>query len=541
MNLSGRSAWPRSLAARVLLTLTGWLTACAGGDGIGSTGTGIGTVGGFGSVVIDGRHYDEAGTRVTIAADPTAPSDANAGALRIGMQVEFTFDGSDRALAIRVRPEVTGAVESVDADGFVVAGQRVSLAGTGAATAVLEGFESLADIVPGDRVEVHGMRDSAATLVATRVERLDPDGSGTRVAGPVSAIVAGGARFRVGNLDIVPATGARVIAADGGAIDVSQIAVGDRIAAWSGSTPAAGTLLASGIRRQPTAPATEGPWRVSGIAATLTNTRFAVAGIVVDAAGASFSGGSAHDLATGRFVRVRGTASAGVLRATEVSFGDAPSAALTSVAGVIGDFFSASRFRVRDVPVDASGSGVTFVDGDASNLSDGALVIVDGAMSARGLIATRVRFVTSPDDRTRALLGAASAVQTGATAFTVLGVTVRPSEGARFSRTDGSEATRTDVVEGSRVVVRGGFQSGVFVATEVVLTPSDADRPLQVAGVAYHVDLVGRRLRVGLVQVQWSASTIVDGDIARLRTGRVVQVEGKTIGGSLLATRLIIR
>ena len=541
MNLSGRSAWPVHLAARVLLALTGLLSACAGGDGIGSSGTGIGTVGGFGSVVIDGRHYDESGTRVTIAADPTAPSDANASALRVGMQVEFTFDGADRALTIRVRPEVTGSVETVDADGFVVAGQRVSLSGTGAVTGILEGFESLADIVPGDRVEVHGLRDAAATIPATRIERLDPDGSGTRVAGPVSAIAAGGTRFRVGSLDIVPATGARVVAADGGAIDVSQIAVGDRIAAWSGATPAAGTLLAGGIRRQPTTPSTEGPLRVSGIATTLTSTRFAVAGVVVDAAGATFSGGSAQDLATGRFVRVRGTAAAGILRATEVSFGDAPSAALTSVAGVIGDFFSASRLRVRGVPVDASGSGVAFVDGDVSNLADGALVIVDGTMSARGLVASRVRFVTTPDDRTQALLGTASGVQTGATAFTVLGVTVRPTDGARFSRSDGGTATRADLVDGSRVLVRGGFQSGAFVATDVVLTLSDADRPLHVAGVAYHVDVTDRRLRIGLVEVRWTAATLIDGDIARLRAGRVIQVEGKAIGGLLVATRLTIR
>ena len=61
--------------------------------------------------------------------------------------------------------------------------------------------------------------------------------------------------------------------------------------------------------------------------------------------------------------------------------------------GNIGNFSSASSFRVRGQPVNAGGPGVVFVNGSASNLGNGVRVSVEGAQVVNGvLIATRVSF-----------------------------------------------------------------------------------------------------------------------------------------------------
>ncbi len=61
--------------------------------------------------------------------------------------------------------------------------------------------------------------------------------------------------------------------------------------------------------------------------------------------------------------------------------------------GALGGFVSAANFRVQGEPVDASGSGVVFSNGNASNLADGTRVTVTGSQVVNGvLIANQVTF-----------------------------------------------------------------------------------------------------------------------------------------------------
>jgi hypothetical protein len=95
-------------------------------------------------------------------------------------------------------------------------------------------------------------------------------------------------------------------------------------------------------------------------------------------------------------VDVAGTMSNGVLKATKLKIRHVPGTggpASFTLIGAIGNFSSASSFRVRGQPVNAGGAGVVFVNGTAANLGNGVRVSIEGEQVVDGvLIATRVSF-----------------------------------------------------------------------------------------------------------------------------------------------------
>ena len=121
-----------------------------------------------------------------------------------------------------------------------------------------------------------------------------------------------------------------------------------------------------------------------------------VLGMQVDASSALVTGGPAEALGNGVRVDVAGFLSDGVLQATKLKIRHVPGTggpASFSLEGNIGNFSSASSFRVRGQLVDASGAGVVFVNGSASMLGNGVRIGVEGAQVVDGvLIATRVSF-----------------------------------------------------------------------------------------------------------------------------------------------------
>lgn len=63
------------------------------------------------------------------------------------------------------------------------------------------------------------------------------------------------------------------------------------------------------------------------------------------------------------------------------------------LGGLIGDFVSAADFKVGSQKVDASGTGVKFIDGDASKLANGAKVEIKGSVKDGVLVARQVHFM----------------------------------------------------------------------------------------------------------------------------------------------------
>jgi len=164
--------------ATLALTLA---AACGGGSsgdstsGISGTGFAVGTITGFGSVIVNGLHYGT--TTATITSDG---SNINESQLKIGDYVvvvaDINNDGSRDAQSISLEESVEGFVFSVTPQpgdprigNINVMGQLVQVTtNTG-----LDNFSDLNDLLASsDCVEVYGLNNSASNAIdATRIEK----------------------------------------------------------------------------------------------------------------------------------------------------------------------------------------------------------------------------------------------------------------------------------------------------------------------------------------------------------------------------------
>jgi hypothetical protein len=203
------------------------LAACGGDGGVGVGGSGAPPVGlAEGTITslslgvatastygLDGTGFDTTNASVQTEQAPGVIAPA---AIKLGHHVEMDFEVDRVAKAVRVEPAVVGYVTQKTFDSLTVLGQRVRVNANplvGPLT-VFEGFTSLADVLPGQLVEVHGLSrrdpDGVYALQATRVERLSAAPPYARLAGVVTALepeVEGADRtFIIGTLRVtVPA------------------------------------------------------------------------------------------------------------------------------------------------------------------------------------------------------------------------------------------------------------------------------------------------------------------------------------------------
>ncbi len=375
-----------------------WLfAACGGGGGSGGTAAVAdndesvsGIVTGFGSVLVDGVRYDDSAARVIRDEDPSQPRDVSSSEVKLGMRVELESSGS-QARTIAFGAEVAGRITSLVAGGFVVAGQTVKVSDDPSSPTVFDDVSGLSALVVGDRVEVHGQRDAAGVVIASRIERRN--GASVpfvRVVGSVGALDAAGSSFRLGALRVDYAS-ARLWPT--GAI----LADGLRVVVWSDAAPVGDVLTAKVIRVKQLQPEANDRIRIGGRIRALDATArtFSLDGVPVDASAAVYARGTANDLADGRRVHVRGTWNNGRLLATEVRFFRDQGDGEAEMTGQVTQFVSPASFTVRGVPVDASGAGVEFENGTAASLADGALVKIHGSVQGGVVRAREVEFLTA--------------------------------------------------------------------------------------------------------------------------------------------------
>jgi len=542
----------RLIASGTLLTL---LAACGGSGGEPATMTGSGgtasgaaptaigetasgTITGFGSVIVDGVRYDDSSARIKIEDDSSSPGTGSLTDLKLGMQVEVTADASGRAGMVSVLSSVHGRVTALRADGFIVAGQTVMVSADAASPIVWDGLTGLADLAVNDRVEVHGRRDPAGAIVATRVERKDPSSAvAVRVLGSVANLDAAAKTFTVGGLTVRYDSVLRLLPTG------VTLADGQTVAVWSNLAVVGNTLDARAIvvRR--------GSWnrddalRVGGLIRGLdfAARRFRLDTLEVDASAATFEKGTANDLADGRAVRVRGSFVDGRLLAREVRFVRDQDDAKVELTGPVTDFTGLASFKVRGVPVDASGSSVSFRYGTAANLGDGVLVKIEGAVDGNVVRPTRIEFVTSDDVRGRWLVGSVAGFDAASGAFRLMNLEARLTDTTTFSNADGSAASRADFGNGDLVQVRGAFAGGVFTVTEVRFRSGPTLVVNNVEGSAYEVDLSAGRFRLNGTLVQVGPTTVVQGSLANLRNGTKVEVYGTVVAGVLVASKVEVK
>ena len=197
------------LAAVLMFALSG----CGGG--VGSEGTGSvasgsfasGTISGYGSIIVNGVHFDE--TQALVQGDDGQTLAAST--LALGMVVQVTggpislaVDGSSRAVASAVRTQraLVGPVSartlnlSAGTAQLTVLGQTVQIGADTVFDARMAG--GLAAVTVGQWLEVYGFYDStAARFAATRIAPSTAS-AGSRVSGSVMALDAQAQTFTLG-------------------------------------------------------------------------------------------------------------------------------------------------------------------------------------------------------------------------------------------------------------------------------------------------------------------------------------------------------
>jgi hypothetical protein len=519
------------------------IAGCGGGDlqtGVGSGGSGapvsgaplsIGTVTGFGSIIVNGEHFDESGATVLIDERPERPTQASVAALRLGTRVEL--EHRDRRITTAtVGSALIGPVTSVSGSGFMALGQTVRVDATPARPTVFDGFTSLIDLATGAVVEVHGERASSGEIFATRVQLRQADLNVVRLVGTATNV--SGRSFTIGAL-AVNATDATILPA------ATSLSNGDRVAVWT-DVPYGGGVLAAkivrigGIQIADNAPLTlEGP-----IEAHQSASAFRVGGVRVDAGSAAFVGGTAADLENGRPVRVRGAYANGVLSATTVEFLQ-PVQVTASLTGPMTDFVDAGNlFRIRDAQARVTPQ-TTYVGGGAANLGTGVSVRLEGPVINGTVEATTLEFLAVPADAQRVVLGAvatapSAAAADGSRTFRIDGLTeeVRTTAGTTYR--NGASA---DVAIGRQLRVRGTMQGSLLVADEVEFMDSPANPPtIDIEGIASKVRTDSVTVNGQEVRLTASTTYTLDGTAttrASLVDGARVEIIATRVAGILTA------
>lgn len=393
MTSDGVRRWSlrRGRWAAVLALLAGVIAACGGGVGTGGTGSfAVGPITGFGSIVVNGVHYDESSARIE-ADDGSARTPAE---LRLGMIVEVDAgevrDRRAQAQQVRVVSELAGRVDAVDAaaSDLRVNGQQVRV---NAATVFDDRFAGgLAAVGVGSEVEVYGFAAAGAgALLATRIEPRTAAAS-FKFRGPVWALDTVSRTFRIGNQTfsyaaLSPPPGAL---SDGALVRVEVGALPDPLGRW----------VVTALAPQKAARDDADEAEISGlITAFASSAEFRVGGMSVDASAADIAGGP---LAAGLRVKVEGRLRAGVLAARKVSVEAETGSGSFELEGTVSQLDTAARtFRVAGSGgarqlVSYARPDVEFVDGSVDDLAPGRRVEVRGALSADGtrIDATRIEF-----------------------------------------------------------------------------------------------------------------------------------------------------
>jgi Domain of unknown function (DUF5666) len=526
------------------------ISACGGG---GSSGTNspvatnaasekefvAGTVSGFGSVIVEGVRYDDSSAKVQIEYDPAAPKSAPVSDLKLGMQVVMKVLKTGAADTVVSSAEVLGPITSLTSDGFVVAGQNVKVSTDAASPTVFDGIANLASLAVNDRVEVHGARDANNNIVATRIERKNPsDIVMTRVVGTIANLNVTNKTFTVGGLVVTYSDLTKVLPATATAASLIN---GQVVAVFSLASPSANGITAKSISVKKSIDSinpidADKAW-VSGHIRDLNFSAktFNLKGFSVDASAATFSNGTANDLANARKVRVVGIFENGTLKASAVKFAKSQGDAQVDLLGAITSFVSASSFTLRGVPIDASSSGITFVNGTAANLAQGVTIKISGASSDSVVKPTTIEFVTTPESRQTNFFGEVKNYSAVGDTFTLMNVNMKLAANAVFKNSDQSASTKAEFGNTDKVQVKGAFTAGLFEVSEVVFRNGPAAVITRIEGGVTTFDAATGVFKINGTTVRTTTGTTFDGTISNLRTGTRVEVEGTIVNGELVA------
>jgi len=353
-----------------LLASAATLAGCGGGGsnlssalpGTGGTGIGVqGTITGFGSVIVNGKKFDDHAANIYM--DGVASSSTE---LRIGMvaNISGSLDaGSAAGTASRIDvwSIASGLPLSVDVNGssFQLAGMTFS---TDVST-TYEGVASLSAITSSTPVTVWGVQTSAngSNRLATRIKvlastpasivstgLLNTNASGNSLNGmPLNGISLSG----FSNGQLVRVTGA--FDNSGNLTVSSAIAFGtEKLIPLSGNVEIEGAVTS-----------------------VVDASHFSIGSIAVNASGISLSG-MTQSISVGTFLEVSGLINGATLTAVELSVHGTNAAIQVDITGNVDTFNSVSDFTVRGQKCDASNAIVQ--SGSLDSLRSGTKVHLTG-------------------------------------------------------------------------------------------------------------------------------------------------------------------
>ena len=473
---------PFDSGTRAVIGLAGMLVlatlASCGGDGVvgsggtgrGNTGIAIGTVNGFGSVIVDGVSYDDLNARVV---SETAPGVDTLSEVQLGDRVSITYAGPGIASVVRIDTALSGPVATAFSSGrFSMLGQTVVInagSGLGPTTQFGGGYLQATDIVVGDPVDVNGVLVQQAgswVIAATRVDKLSAAPAYLRVSGLVGSLSASGpTTFALGGLT-VDASSAAVLPAGTPLADGQAVTVLAAPADYTVSGPGAPRLRAAQVRIAALQSGALDDYVSGSIsrldAAAMT---FLLGAQPVSYAGATITPARASP-ANGRYVQVQGrVGSDGSLTASTVAIRDAETEDDSELRGNIVAFDSATNhLTVRGVLVDASTA--TLQGCPASGLANGLYVQITGSLGTAGVVAQVIRCESEPSGGTVERDGVAGAVDLGARTFTLTrqqGSTVS----VEWTDTTYFGGATPSTLSGKPVEVQGTFIGATLVASKV--------------------------------------------------------------------------
>ena len=467
-----------SAAAVLALVLAG----CGGGGGgggvapaAGSDVVSSGVITGFGSIHVNGVHFETDGAAFLVDDGPGGQRDLAVGDV-VEIRGRVNDDGrTGTATTVTSEDAVEGPVTALDpvAGTLTVAGQSVQ---TDADTSFDDNIPgaSLAGLVVGDFVEVAGFLDATGAVRATRVEKK-PVGGSVEVHGVVADLDTVNRRFRINALNI-DYSAAILDGFPGG-----QISNGDFVEA-KGSTFVGGVLQATKVEL-------DGPDSDDGdndakreieglITRFVSATDFDVAGRPVTTTSSTvYENGSVADLAANLKVEVEGPLDAGgVLVARKVSIRRAGN---VRVASVVDSVDAASGTLVVlgiSIKVDPLTRLEDKSDADVESFSladlrAGDYVEVRGAEFPAASGQLLARRLEREDAESRSIVqGPVTAV--ASPDLEVFGVTIQTVAGTEFEDRAGSSIPAgtffTLVLPGDQVKAQGSVLAGQVIQAQEV-------------------------------------------------------------------------
>ena len=314
------------LSSSVLLVACGSGGSSSSGSSAAEDRTVVGTVDGFGSVIVDGVHYESSNTEFEINDRSGVESE-----LRVGQRVivEGSDDGSEGvASRISYEADIRGPVESIDlaAGTLVILGQTI----TTDAMTVFSGT-SLDTMAVGQYIEVSGSRSGDGSVLASFIEL--EDSTEIELRGNISGLDDTAMTFAIGGLTIDYSSVAT--------LELDDAALANGMLVEVEGELEAGVLIASKVEQEDMHHDHDGEIKVYGAVSALDAAagKMTVNGTsVVFNSSTRFDDGSVSDLALNAKVKVEGSFNAdGALVAAEIDFEAAVKLELEGPVTAVGD------------------------------------------------------------------------------------------------------------------------------------------------------------------------------------------------------------